>query len=378
MLNIALVVNEPPPYRIPVFNRLAARPDVRLRVIFCCRREPNREWDLPPIAFEHIFLRERIRTVNGRYIHHNPDVLIALARCKPDIVVGNGFNPTHLYAMLWTQLMRRRYVPMTDGTQQSERSLSALHVFLRKQLYARAPAFIAASQGGLALYRQYGIAPERCFLSFLCADNERFRPDPEGDDPSARPWDFMFCGRMEPGKSPDFVLEVAGYCAQRLGRQVRVLFVGSGSLEAVLRERAQRMCAQVHAHFHGFASQAALPALYQSAKIFLFPTRADVWGVVANEACAAGLPVIVTPYAGVANELIIDGQNGYIRTLEVDAWGEAALQLLASPRRLAAFGERSVLKVAPYHFEAAAQGIVDACVTAQQAPRDYAAVSRPV
>ena len=58
--------------------------------------------------------------------------------------------------------------------------------------------------------------------------------------------------------------------------------------------------------FHGFAAQRELPDLYRSAKVFLFPTLADVWGVVANEACAAGLPVIVSPHAGVAGELVRD------------------------------------------------------------------------
>lgn len=80
MLKLAIVVNEPPPYRIPVFNLIARHPQVRLQVIFCCRREPNRLWDLPPVTFDHVFLRERISTVQGRYIHNNPDVLLALSR----------------------------------------------------------------------------------------------------------------------------------------------------------------------------------------------------------------------------------------------------------------------------------------------------------
>ena len=82
MPRLALVVNEPPPYRITVFNRLAALPGIDLRVIFCCRREPNRQWNLPRMEFDHVFLRERIRTVHGRYIHNNPDVLLALTSYK--------------------------------------------------------------------------------------------------------------------------------------------------------------------------------------------------------------------------------------------------------------------------------------------------------
>lgn len=376
MPKIALVVNEPPPYRIPVFNRVAAIPGVTLQVIFCCRREPNRLWDLPPIAFDAIYLRERITTVHGRYIHNNPDVLLALDRFRPDVVVGNGFNPTHLYAMAWCMLRQRPYVPMTDGTLRSEQALSRLHAAIRRRVYRRARAFIAASRGGVALYLSYGVSPSRCYQSCLCIDNVLFRPGPDAP-PTSR--DFIFCGRLEPGKSPDVALEVADRCAGLLGRRTRLLFVGSGSMETSLRQMAAFVADRVDVEFHGFAAQRELPALYQSARLFLFPTRADVWGVVANEACAAGLPVIVTPEAGVAGELVIDGHNGYVQPLDAEAWARLAAGLLADDHRRLAFGRRSQVLVAPYDFEHAAQGIVDACVAAIGHSSDvYAEVRRPV
>lgn len=362
MLKIALVVNEPPPYRIPVFNRIAAQSGIDLHVVFCCQREPNRQWDLPPFAFSHSFLRERITTVDGRYIHNNPDVLPALSRFGPDVVVGNGFNPTHLYAMAWCALRRRPYVPMTDGTLRSEAALSRFHLAVRHLVYRRAKTFIAASGGGIALYRDYGVPAERCHLSCLCIDNDRYRPAESG---VAKAHDFIFCARLEAGKNPVFAIEVAVRCAQAMGRRTRLLFAGAGSQEAELRRIAAEVIAQVDVTFHGFATQAELPGLYQSARIFLFPTRADVWGVVANEACAAGLPVIVSPHAGVAGELIVDGHNGFVRALDLDEWSTAAALLLANDTRCASFGQRAMLKVAPYSFDQAAQGIVDACVAAR-------------
>ena len=375
MLKLAIVVNEPPPYRIPVFNLIACSPDINLKVIFCCRREPNRLWDLPPVAFNHVFLEERIRTVHGRYIHNNPDVLLALSRFRPDVVLGNGFNPTHLYAFAWTRLMRRAYIAMTDGTLQSEKSLSTLHVYLRRYVYQRAGAFIAASKGGLALYRSYNVPAARCFRSCLAVDNIRFQPQKGSTD---KTWDFIVSGRLESGKRPEFAMNVALQCAQKLGRRLSLLYVGSGSAEAALRTHAKTLDHQLCVHFHGFASQAELPDLYRSAKIFLFPTRADVWGVVANEACAAGLPVIVSPHAGVVDELVVDGHNGFVRPLDVQTWTDCALDLLENSDRLRAMGERSLLLVKPYCFESAAEGIIDAAKAAREVLSDYASVSRPV
>ena len=363
MLKIALVVNEPPPYRIPIFNRIAATGGIQLHVIFCCRREPNRLWDLPVFAFDHVFLRERITTINGRYIHNNPDVLLALSRFNPDVVLGNGFNPTHLYALAWSLLRRKPFVPMTDGTVNSEQALSKWHRRIRQFTYARSASFIAASNGGIALYRSYGIARSRCFKSCLCIDNMRFESKVL---PADKAFDFIFCSRIEAVKNPEFALQVAAYSALLLGRQVRMLFVGSGNAENATRALAHQLSDQVDTHFHGFASQKDLPALYQSARIFLFPTHADVWGVVANEACAAGLPVLVSPHAGVAGELIVDGLNGFICPLVVEQWAERAFTLLQDPQRLQNFGMLSRRLVDDYRFDLATQGIIDACQNAQQ------------
>ncbi|HYD97608.1 MAG TPA: glycosyltransferase family 4 protein [Noviherbaspirillum sp.] len=358
MTRLAIVTNEPPPYRIPVFNRVGRMPGITLQVIFCTRREPNRHWDLPPFEFDHCFLRERVSTVKGRYIHNNPDVVLALRRFAPDVIVNDGLNPTQLYAFGYAWMRGIPHVPLTDGTLQSESRLTRAHRMVRRIVYSRSAAFLSASMGGQHLFESYGVAPERCFKSYLCIDNEAYQRTPDSDSPR---FDFIFCSRIVPEKGPMFALEVARATARRLNRKVRILFAGSGDDEARVREAAARMADTVDAHFHGFAMQKELPGLYRSARIFLFPTHADVWGVVTNEACAAGLPVIVSPHAGVAGELVINGENGFVCTLEADLWAEHAAALLSRQEMWENFSRRSVAIVKKYTFDNAAQGVVDAC-----------------
>lgn len=349
---------------------------VTLRVIFCARREPNREWDLPPLDFDHVFLRERITTVAGRYIHNNPDVFRELKRFAPDVVVSDGFNPTQLYAFAYAWWHRVPHVPLTDGTLQSEQALSAVHRLVRRVVYARSAAFLSASDGGRALYESYGISTERCFKSCLCVDNDAYRqvatlqPELQGQK-----FDLIFCGRIVPEKGPLFAFRVALELAPILGRRIRILFVGAGSEMEKLKAVATQQAEKVEAHFHGFAKQKELPALYRSAQVFLFPTHADVWGVVANEACAAGLPVIVSPYAGVAGELVIDGENGYVCELDATVWAERAARLLSEPALRERFSRRSLALVQEYSFANAATGLVDACrlALAAESPRGNAA-----
>jgi glycosyltransferase involved in cell wall biosynthesis len=310
------------------------------------------------MTFDHVFLRERITTFKGRYIHNNPDVVGQLRAFAPDVVVTDQFNPTHLYAFGYAMLKGLAHVPMTDGTLLSEQALSRAHRLVRRFVYARSAAFISASIGGQKLYESYGIPAERCFKSYLCIDNDAYLPAP---GPAEKKFDLIFCGRIVPEKGPLFALRVAQETAKKLGRTVRMLFVGAGSEEARVKAFAALQPNLVEAEFHGFALQNDLPALYRSARVFLFPTQADVWGVVANEACAAGLPVIVSPHAGVAGELVIDGDNGFVCGLDEQAWAERAALLLTREDVLREFSRRSLALVREYSFDNAAAGLLSAC-----------------
>ena len=311
--------------------------------------------------FDHRFLRERISTVKGRYIHNNPDVVLALREFAPHVVVNDGLNPTQLYAFGYTLFKGVPHVPLTDGTYLSEQALSRVHKAVRRFVYARSAAFLSASIGGQHLYQSYGVPAERCFKSYLCTDNDAYLRAPE---PDGKKFDLIFCGRMVPEKGPMFALAVAEQLAKRMGRRISILFAGAGSEEKRVREAAALIGESVDAHFHGFASQKELPLLYRSACLFLFPTHADVWGVVANEACAAGLPVIVSPHAGVAGELVLDGENGFVCGLDVQLWADRAAALLTYPALWERFSQRSLALVGEYSFDNAALGLVNACTYA--------------
>jgi glycosyltransferase involved in cell wall biosynthesis len=358
MLKIALVTHHPPSFRIPIFQKIGGTADVALQAIFCGERTPNRQRELPQMGFDHVFLKEHYHRPGSNFTNNNPDVIGVLKRLAPNVIITTGFNPTFLYAFGYALAKSIPHVPMTDGTVISENSLSWRESLIRRLVYSRSRAFIAASYGGLRLYKSYRVNPESCFQSCLCIDNNAFAPC---DVERHKRFDFIFCGRIEEVKNPLFALDVAAAVAQRLGRRTSILFVGSGTEEENLRKAAACLSALVEAEFHGFATQDELPGLYQSARIFLLPSRWDPWGVVANEACAAGLPVIVSPHAGVAGELVQDGENGFVCRLNPILWAERASSLLVGEDTYRRFALRSSELASRYTFERAAAGVVDAC-----------------
>ena len=355
-IKVALVTNIPAPYRLPVYELLANVPGVTLRIFFCSEREPDRAWNLDAFNFPCEVLPGRVWQRRGRFIHANPGLWPALRRFSPSMVVTTGFNPTHLLAFGYAKSHRLHHLAMTDGTVQSEAKLSAIHRLVRRVVYTHTAAFIGASEGSFDLYRSYGCQTQDLFKSHLCARNESF----ESALSNEREFDFVFCGRFVAGKLPFFALQVAVATAALMGRRVRMLFVGSGELDLQLRREAEQAEPAVSSSFAGFARQEELPALYGRARLLLFPTLGDTWGVVANEACAAGLPVIVSPEAGVAGELVRDGENGFVLPLDAAVWAKAAFQLLADSALCHRMSARSRELVEPYTFRNAAAGLLAA------------------
>lgn len=316
-------------------------------------------WKLDRFSFNHRVLRERcIEKGEGHFVHNNPDVWRVLDQLDPDVVITTGFNPTHLYAFIWALLKGRKHICMTDGTLQSESALGWRHRWVRRVVYKFSDAFIAASRGGMDLYQSYKIKPERIFQSHLCADNARFSLLADNYE---RPYEVMFSGRFEATKLPFLFVEVCAAIKLHRGR-CRALLIGDGTLrDEVL---ARLAAAKVDYHYAGFLQQDALPASYSSAKILLFTTRWDPWGVVANEALAAGTPVITTTQAGVAGELVMDGLTGAVCEPNVDAWVAAALRLLDQPQHWLECSLAGRQRVAQYNYQAAADGIAAACLFA--------------
>lgn len=361
MPSLTIVTNIPAPYRIPIYQKLAEQLGYdNFHVVFCSQKEDNREWIIETNNFAHTFLKTNYIRWQGRYIHYNPEALKVLRQLDSDVVITTGFNPTHLLAFAYSLFYKKVHIPKTDGTFESEQKLTTFHRLIRRIVYHYSKTFLGASMGSLRLYESYGISRDRFFQSHLCANNKAFVPLPD----AARPFDLLFSGRFELEKNPLFALDVAAGVAKTLNRKVSILMLGSGSLLEQSKAYATTLGADVEATFPGFMQQADLPDLYRSAKLFLFPSSWDPWGVVANEACAAGLAVIVSPNPGVANELICAGENGYILPLNMELWVKHAADLLSNEALLEQFSKNSLVKVQNFTYDAAAKGVIDAMTAA--------------
>ncbi len=78
-----------------------------------------------------------------------------------------------------------------------------------------------------------------------------------------------------------------------------------------LKELTQRLHLSDKVTFAGRKSQAELKAYYELADLFVYPSKYENFGQPLLEAGAHGLPIIATA-VGVARDIVIDGETGYL------------------------------------------------------------------
>ena len=92
--------------------------------------------------------------------------------------------------------------------------------------------------------------------------------------------------------------------------QVRLLIVGSGPLESLLKLQASRSKLQARVEFAGAVPPAQIPDHLARAAIFARPSLSEGQGISFLEAMAAGLPVIATPVGGIP-DFLKAGETGW-------------------------------------------------------------------
>lgn len=116
----------------------------------------------------------------------------------------------------------------------------------------------------------------------------------------------------------------------------------------------------------GFKQYDELPSWYHRASAFVHVSTTEQWGLVVNEAMAAGLPVLVSKRCGCAPDLVQEGVNGFtFDPFDVEAMAQAMLQLASLPsQRREKMGQASGRIIADWGPERFGEGLRQAAAKA--------------
>jgi glycosyltransferase involved in cell wall biosynthesis len=223
-----------------------------------------------------------------------------------------------------------------------------LHGYLRiEALLARLGTVVAPSRALARFLVAHGLPARRVRVVHSGIDVRRSEPAPVHD-----PFVVGTAANLEYWKGLDVLLDA---CA-RVSRPLTLELFGRGSQRVPLERQAERL--GLDARFHGEVERAW--ERFEALDLFCLPSRAENLPIVVLEAMAVALPVVATRVGGL-DELVLDGENGYLVEPD-DATGlAAAIERVAADSELHdRLGRRSA-QLAAERFDArdAAERLVD-------------------
>ena len=248
-----------------------------------------------------------------------------LERLRPTTLLIQGWAEP--FALLQLEWALRHGVP-TVVTSESTAD-DAPRGWLREKIKSRVvglfDAGLVGGQAHVSYLHQLGMPRARIFQGYDAVDNDFFA---DGADAARARSDVR---RAEMNLPTRFFLASARFMAKKnLARLVEayavyrkrvaapgtsqpwdLVILGDGPLKEEIHGRIRAAGLQDFVRTPGFQSYQTLPVFYGLASAFVHPSTTEQWGLVVNEAMAAGLPVIVSERCGCAPDLVVDGENGF-------------------------------------------------------------------
>jgi len=235
----------------------------------------------------------------------------------------------------------------------------------------------AALVGG-SRHRDYltklGMAQNRIFLGYDAVDNDHFREGASKARQHAEserrrlglpPEYFLSCCRF--GAKKNLTALITAYAGYRdlTERPWALVLLGDGELRPAVTALVESLGLQNCVILAGAKGYNELPAYYGLARCLVHASTTEQWGLVVNEAMAAGLPVLVSERCGCSPELVQEHVNGYtFRPTDTERLAHLMLHVAADSALCKRLGEASASLVSawgPQRFAAGLVGAVRAC-----------------
>lgn len=336
---LAFIVSHPIQYYAPLYQRLAQRADLSIKVFFTWHDASeavldrgfgeNVAWDIP-LTSGYDF-RRVTNTASDPGTHHffglrNPSLISDVLDWEPSIVHVTGWAWwSHLRSI---KALHDKGIPVlfrgdshlldrkTCGLAWRTKQIALSHI------YRWPAAFLVTGQANRAYYKALGVDDQKLIHCVHSIDYHRFAEPDEAYESEAQRWRetlgirpdqvvLLFAGKFEPKKRPvEFMKAVEALAS----RNVVAVMAGSGQLQGQIDEIAKR-CPQCF-RVLPFQNQRRMPIVYRLADLFVLPSSAnETWGLAVNEALACKRPVLISDKVGCAAD-VVDEKCGWVTPMD--------------------------------------------------------------
>jgi glycosyltransferase involved in cell wall biosynthesis len=334
---VALLNNYITRHQLPVYEEIQRRVE-RLDVLLSVAMEPQRDYQA---IFGDLNVEiQRNRTVKKLWKHSAGftddlnvqipyDTYFQLAKRRPDVIVSYELGVRSLMSALYRKTHRKsRLVTVVNVSEHTEQSWGQARKRLRPWILKTSDIVTYNGPSCRKFLASIGVPDEKLRLAPYAA-----HPDCVSNQDSWRSEEtrrkLLYVGQMSERKNLiPFMRQLIVWCSNHRDRKVELSLVGRGvqseQIEAMPRPGNLKL------HWLGSIDPSEMSKVWAQHGVLVFPTLADEWGLVVDEAMHSGLPVLASVFAQSSISLVREGVNGWLFVPNRDRDTYAAIHRMMS------------------------------------------------
>jgi glycosyltransferase involved in cell wall biosynthesis len=312
-MKVLILYIEPAPYILDLIRVIRQRhPELELGVLFISG-SVSQAWNT---------------SLDGECMELLPVSRLAAARRILSDIKRGDFDWLHLagwghpllmWALLTGGIFRRRISMESDTQLAAQQSgwKEQIKSLLYPRLFQLAELLFPAGTRQRTFFEFYGVPQTRIRTAQMTVDvsaifeiTEAFKEKRAATRATiGLPSDavvFVYVGRLEDYKGLDLLLKAFKTVD---GTNRRLLIVGDGSMRAEVQRAATD---EPHILYLGRKDFSGVIESLVVSDVALVPSTFEPWGLVVNEAMAAGLPIIASDRVGCVDDLVLDRRTGIV------------------------------------------------------------------
>lgn len=305
-MRVLWVTNFAAPYRIPVWEHL--RTNHKLTVGLLETRESlaadsraNRgaDWQAERTgATTFVELPTwKIKAGEARYYVFKGILPIAAVGNQDVVVFGGWESPAYWLLLLAAMASGLGRVGFYESTLATMKHRTGPIAWIRSCFFRHMHAMVVPGPAAREALLHIGVPRSKILDGFNAIDVEKFHRQSSSVEPfeeSSSGHRYLYVGQLIPRKRVEAIIEAFSRTAEPSDE---LTIVGSGHLKDDLTIQAGKLGPSVH--FLPYIANEFLPQLMAKHHTLVLASSEEVWGMVVNEALAAGLHVVVAEDCGV-------------------------------------------------------------------------------
>jgi glycosyltransferase involved in cell wall biosynthesis len=239
-------------------------------------------------------------------------VFSVLDELNPDVLVIAGYRRLIMnLSLLWSKWKNKLAILLSDSKEDdAKRNLIAEQI--KGSIIKRFDSALVAGNKHKEYLVKLGMSENSIFKGYDVVDNNTFNPKLIGN--LSKPLNekfFLAINRFIEKKNLPFLISAYASYHHKTDDPWHLVLCGNGELRDQLESLIIQYNLQDFVHLPGFLQQNELLPYFAHANCFIHASVQEQWGLVVNEAMAAGLPVLVSNRCGCYEDLIIEGVTGF-------------------------------------------------------------------